>query len=78
MAPGALLPLLVTVPELVEPCDRCGAPAKLAVTLRSGGELAFCGHHANRYGGPLVPRAAHVSAEDGFAWHPYPHRTARP
>ncbi len=26
-------------------CDRCGAQAYLRVTLPSGGELFFCGHH---------------------------------
>ena len=30
-------------------CDRCGAQAYLRVTLNSGGELLFCGHHAKAY-----------------------------
>lgn len=75
MASGALLPLLVSVPELTDRCDRCGAAAKLTVTLRGGGDLSFCGHHANRYGGELVSRAAHATTEDGFTWRPYPQRT---
>ncbi len=76
MAPGVLLPLLLVVPELDERCDRCGAAAKLTVSLRAGGELAFCGHHANRYGERLVRSSAQVIAEDGFDWRPYPQRTA--
>ena len=27
-------------------CDRCGAQAYVRITLRNGGELLFCAHHA--------------------------------
>ncbi len=65
--PGVLLPSLV-VPETGDRCDRCAAAAKLVVTLRSRGTLAFCGHHANRYADAIVRVAAQVTVEAGFAW----------
>ena len=30
-------------------CDRCGAQAYVRVTLPSGGELLFCGHHGRAH-----------------------------
>lgn len=30
-------------------CDRCGAQAYIRVTLPSGGELLFCGHHGHAH-----------------------------
>jgi hypothetical protein len=65
--PGVLLPSMV-VPDLTERCDRCSAAAKLTVTLRSGGTLAFCGHHANRYAGQIARVAARLTVQAGFAW----------
>ena len=44
-----LSPEITTVTSVTERCDRCSAAAKLEVTLASGGDLAFCGHHANRH-----------------------------
>lgn len=41
---SATLPLNVT-----DRCDRCGARAKVRAVLPSGGELLFCGHHAQVY-----------------------------
>ena len=32
-----------------ERCDRCGAQAYVRVVLENGGELLFCGHHAQQY-----------------------------
>ncbi|MEV6600700.1 hypothetical protein AB0M36_28185 [Actinoplanes sp. NPDC051346] len=63
-----LSPEIVVVDSLAERCDRCGAAAKLELSLAGGGSLAFCGHHANRYANRLVPMAAKASVEDGFAW----------
>jgi hypothetical protein len=42
----------IVLPALTghESCDRCCAPAKVQVLLRSGGELLFCGHHAREHG----------------------------
>src|SRR4051794_14708306 len=68
VVPGVLLPLLRVVPELTDRCDRCAAAARLTVTLRTGGTLAFCGHHANRYADQLQPIAAEVETEEGFHW----------
>ncbi len=33
----------------LERCDRCGAQAKVHVTLRAGGDLFFCGHHGRQH-----------------------------
>jgi hypothetical protein len=57
-----------TVSSMPDRCDGCGAAAKLVVTLTAGGELAFCGHHANRMAGDLVRIAARITLEEGFEW----------
>lgn len=57
-----------TVSSVPDRCDGCGAAAKLGVTLTSGGELAFCGHHANRMAGTIAGIAARISLEEGFEW----------
>ena len=62
------LPHLHTAEDLTDVCDRCGANAKLHVALPDGRTLAFCGHHANRYAAQIVPLAAHLVLETGFAW----------
>jgi len=63
-----LSPEITTVGSLTERCDRCGAAARLTVTLSGGGELAFCGHHGNKHSADLVRLAAQVRVEDGFRW----------
>ena len=63
-----LSPEITTVESLSERCDRCGAAARLNVTLVGGGELAFCGHHGNKHAAELVRLAAQVRVEDGFRW----------
>jgi hypothetical protein len=63
-----LTPEITTVDELTERCDRCSAAAKLEVKLASGGELAFCGHHANRLHEDIVKIAERVILEAGFVW----------
>lgn len=63
-----LSPEIVTVASHAERCDRCGAAAKLEVVLATGGELAFCGHHANKHGGEFARIATVIRVEDGFAW----------
>lgn len=57
-----------TVASLPDRCDGCGAAAKLEVKLTTGGELAFCGHHANRLAITIVRTAARISLEEGFEW----------
>jgi hypothetical protein len=61
-------PEITTVASLSERCDRCGAAAKLALVLATGGELAFCGHHGNRYAAEMRRIATHARVEEGFAW----------
>ncbi|WP_432830297.1 DUF7455 domain-containing protein [Dactylosporangium sp. CA-092794] len=61
-------PAVHVVPELSgERCDSCGAAAKLVVTFGTG-ELAFCGHHANKFADRIAATADKVSVESGFAW----------
>jgi hypothetical protein len=38
----------------LERCDRCGAAALVKVTLTTGGELQFCGHHARKHAARLL------------------------
>jgi len=63
-----LTPEITTVVELTERCDRCNAPARLEITLVGGGELAFCGHHANRHYEDIVRVAERILLEEGFEW----------
>ena len=63
-----LSPEITTAEAVTERCDRCGAAAKLVVSLTSGGELAFCGHHANRHREDIVRVAERVVLEEGFDW----------
>ncbi len=44
-------------------CDRCGAQAYVRVTLTSGGELLFCGHHARKHLPALESLASHIQDE---------------
>lgn len=61
-------PVTYVVPELIERCDRCGADAKLSVLLMTGGGLAFCGHHGNRYADHILAVAQRVAIESGYDW----------
>jgi hypothetical protein len=61
-------PATHVAPELTERCDRCGAAAKLSVSLTGGGELAFCGHHGNLYADMILASADRVVLETGFPW----------
>jgi hypothetical protein len=63
-----LSPEITTVGSMTERCDRCAAAAKLEVTLASGGELAFCGHHANQHHEDIVRVAERILLEEGFEW----------
>ncbi|MEU4559958.1 hypothetical protein AB0F72_16370 [Actinoplanes sp. NPDC023936] len=63
-----LSPEIDTVGELTDRCDRCGAAAKLEVELASGGDLAFCGHHANRYDSDIRRIGRKIRIEEGFGW----------
>ena len=63
-----LSPEITTADALTDRCDRCSAAAKLVVSLASGGELAFCGHHANRHREDIVRVAERVVLEEGCEW----------
>ena len=63
-----LSPKIVVADSLTERCDSCGAAAKLELALASGGHLAFCGHHANKYADRLAAVAAQATVETGFEW----------
>jgi hypothetical protein len=55
-------------PAADERCDRCNAAGKLRVKLAGGGELVFCGHHANKYADDLVKIAVEAAADPDFVW----------
>ncbi len=69
-----MTPTLTPPPETVAPlaaderCDRCNAAAKLRVRLAEGGELVFCGHHANKYAEQLIKIAVEVAVAPEFQW----------
>ncbi|MEA4943668.1 MAG: hypothetical protein VB080_04430 [Propionicimonas sp.] len=44
-------------------CDRCGAQAYVRVTLSSGGELLFCGHHGRAHSAKLSQVALKIHDE---------------
>ncbi len=44
-------------------CDRCGAQAYVRVTLTSGGELLFCGHHGRAHSAKLSQVAMKIHDE---------------
>ncbi len=49
-----------------EQCDRCSATGKLHITIVGGGELVFCGHHANKYAPDLEKIAVKVTLDPEF------------
>ena len=70
-------PTVTVAAELSERCDQCGAAGKLHATFRTGGELTFCGHHANRFAARLMASAAIIMVEFGFGWHGVAPRAAQ-
>ena len=63
-----LSPEITTSDAMTDRCDRCSAAAKLVVNLTSGGELSFCGHHANRHRDDILRVAGRIVLEEGFEW----------
>lgn len=61
-------PRLDVIALLDDNCDWCTVPARLKMALRGGGELTFCGHHANQLTGDILRRSAQVTVEAGFDW----------
>jgi hypothetical protein len=58
----------MTATDLDRTCDGCCADAKVVVTLPSGNELLFCGHHANENHDGLVQVCATFTFSDDSAW----------
>jgi hypothetical protein len=44
------------------------AAGKIRIVLAAGGELVFCGHHANKYADDLTKIAVQVGADPDFEW----------
>jgi hypothetical protein len=61
-------PATVAFPAADERCDRCTASGKLRVQIAGGGQLVFCGHHANKYAEQLVKIAVDVAVDPEFTW----------
>jgi hypothetical protein len=61
-------PPVTDAAELLERCDRCGAAGKIRVFLPSGGDLAFCGHHAHLYATTIRTSSKRIVIETGFGW----------
>ena len=64
-----MTPTLTPRPELAAPpsgerCDRCGAAAKVRAVMPGGGDLVFCGHHANKYAAKLEKLSASFARAD--------------
>src|SRR5664279_5413875 len=63
-------------------CDRCGAAAMVRAVLPTGGELLFCGHHANEHSTRLEQMAAvlhHARPTHASTFHsPSRHHRASP
>ena len=64
-----MTPTLTPPPEIVAPpagerCDRCGAAAKVRAVMPGGGDLVFCGHHANKYAAKLEKLAVQLARTD--------------
>ncbi|MBT8224822.1 MAG: hypothetical protein HKP61_14575 [Dactylosporangium sp.] len=68
MTPTLMPPPETVAPPAEERCDRCNAGGKLRVLLAGGGELVFCGHHANKYADQLVKIAIDVAVSPDFTW----------
>ena len=64
MTPTLSPPPETAAPPAGERCDRCGAAAKVRAVLPGGGDLVFCGHHANQYAAELEKVAVAVASAD--------------
>jgi hypothetical protein len=58
----------VAAPAADERCDRCSAAGRIRIVLAGGGELIFCGHHANKYASDLTKIAVQIGADPEFEW----------
>jgi hypothetical protein len=60
--------MTVAAPAADERCDRCNAAGKLRIMIAGGGDLVFCGHHANKYAADLAKIAVQIGADPEFDW----------
>jgi hypothetical protein len=65
MTPTLTPPPETAAPPSGERCDRCGAAAKVRAVMPGGGDLVFCGHHANKYAASLAKVAVNIAHTDG-------------
>ncbi|NUS73576.1 MAG: hypothetical protein HOQ05_09260 [Corynebacteriales bacterium] len=63
MTPTLTTPTDTATLPVGERCDRCSAAAKVRAVLAGGGDLVFCGHHANKYATELEKIAVHIVRE---------------
>jgi hypothetical protein len=69
MTPTITPPPEATAPPAAEErCDRCNAAGKLRVVLAGGGQLVFCGHHANEFAPELLKIAVDFAVAPDFSW----------
>jgi hypothetical protein len=61
-------PAAAAPPAADERCDRCSAAGKLRIVIAGGGELVFCGHHANKYAPDLVRITVEAAVAPDFTW----------
>jgi len=52
---------------LLDRCDRCGAQAKVRVTLASTLELLFCGNHYHKHAEAIRPDVVAIRDERDWA-----------
>jgi hypothetical protein len=64
MTPTLTPPPEIAAPPAGERCDRCGAAAKVRAVMPGGGDLVFCGHHANKYAAKLEKLAVRIARTD--------------
>src|SRR5690348_2425828 len=67
MDQSTFTPALHVVPALSDRCDRCGAAAKLRMSLTEGA-LSFCGHHANANVATIIAAAVRIAVSAEFSW----------
>ena len=55
-------PVVVSLFNASERCDKCNAQAHMRAVL-STGTLLFCGHHGNEYRAGLIAAGAHIEED---------------
>ena len=69
MTPTLMPPTAAAAPPAAdERCDRCSAAGKLRIVIAGGGDLVFCGHHANKFAPDLVRITVEAAVAPDFTW----------